>query len=399
MANKDTPDKDASGILGTNERLIRKLHPHVLSFFRYYAIGVVLLIWTVVLTMIVLWDYPVGFEDLDWFGKDLNPMLPIILWAVMAALLGISLVRGFMMGFQVLYWISIVLGVVLTALFIWYWDMKDFAPRFALIYGYVDGLVTILVAELYRRAFSYYISDLRIVIRYKLLSSKEVNLRFEKIEDWKITRSLSWRILGVGTIRPYTGTEDGKADLNRAFDAPDECLYGIWDPENIKKLLVDLVLERDQIRGTVETPVVEVPKKKKGREPEIAVEPAPEPVPEPVQAEPEAQVSYYQPAPVAAPAPTRNYERVNLPQESQDDMVIPPPGPSADDDEDEDTEKRPVRTMYPEAKEPSSELQLEDLRSMDFEQPRPSSAAPKKMKKESEEDDAELYDDSRPRSL
>jgi hypothetical protein len=352
MAGARTSDKEVAEILGSNEQLIKKLHPHVFSFFRYYAIGFVLLIWTVVLTWMVYWG-PLETIDFSWFGEEINPMVPILLWAAVAALLGGTLVKGFQRTFQVMFWISVIFAVVFTGLIVYYWDNPSFittwATDFAIIYGYVISGLSILTAEFYRRAFSYYITDLRIVIRYKLFSSKEVNLRFEKIEDWKVQRPLAWRILGVGTIRPYTGTEDGKFDTNRSFDAPDECMYGIKDPEGVKKLLVDLVLERDQIKANVEPRVVSVPKKKKGREPEpVAVSvPEPEPELEPVAVEapeePAPPVVYYQPSPEPEPAPpTRNYERIEQPQ-TQANEGISPPAPREDEPEDE--APRPLRTM------------------------------------------------------
>jgi hypothetical protein len=399
MASNRTSEKEAAKILGSNERLIRKLHPDVFSFLRYYGIGIVLLIWTAVLTWMVHWGYLKDFEP-AWFGEAINPLIPILLWAAVAALLGGTLVRGFHTAFQAMFWVSVVLGIVLTGLVVWYWNEPAFAPYFALIFGYVDAVLSILIAEIYRRAFSYFITDMRIVIRYKLLSSKEVNIRFEKIEDWKIDRPLLWRIFGVGTIRPYTGTEDGKADADRSFDAPDECMYGIRHPQGVKKLLVDLVLERDQIRTTVEAPVVEVPSRK-DREPEEEeeeLEPVDISAPEPV----EDRVVYYKPAPEPEPEqapPARNYERVTGPSAQQDEGMSPPSPHDYEDEEEEEEKPSPVRIMYPQAEEPASEPRLHDEHAMDFEQPRADRPAKKKPTPEPEEPEGDVYDEGKPRSL
>ena len=74
-----------AAILGTNERFLCKLHPHAFSFFRYYGIGILLLIWTIVMTWLFYWGYLKDFESIDWFGEGLNPMLPALLWFLVAA--------------------------------------------------------------------------------------------------------------------------------------------------------------------------------------------------------------------------------------------------------------------------------------------------------------------------
>ncbi len=406
MASAGEDARDVAAILGTNERLVSKLHPHAFSFFRYYGIGILLLIWTIVMTWLFYWGYLKDFESIDWFGEGLNPMLPALLWFLVAVILGLTVVRRFNVALQALYWVAAVLMLVLVGLFVWLWDRGDIALEIAIGYAYLDAILTILVAELYRRSFSYYITDMRIVIRHKLFSSHEVNLRFEKIEDWKIARSFIWRLLGVGTIRPYTGTEDGKADADRGFDAPDECMYGIKNPEGVKRLLVDLVLERDRIGPTgYEAPVpqeAEAPAQEPTVEEEelVPVEPAAMEAPAPA-AYPEpatSQVAYYQPAAPSAPPPTRNYERIDPAAHAAEER-IPPPEP--DEEEDEEEGAPPVRMMYPQAQEPGTETRLEDDRSMAFEPSRPGrpSRKPKKEEDWEEDPDTEVYDEGRPRAL
>ena len=424
MASKATLDKATKSILGSNERLIKQLHPHIFSFFRYYGIGVLLLVWTSILTWLVRWG-PLGdYIDFTLLDADASPLIQSLLWSAVAVAVGFGLVRRFQMGFQVTYFVSIIIGIVLTSLLIWYWGAPGFSSYFALVYGFVISVITIITAEFYRQSFTYYITDMRIVLRHKLFSTKEVNLRFEKIEDWKIERPLLWRILGVGTIRPYTGTEDGKFDQNRSFDAPDECMYGIKNPEGVKKLLVDLVLERDQIKAGryAQAPEPEPepqPEPEPPTEPGPAPEPEPQPPPmaegfesvqvpvaaEPMQAPPPQQqqqqpsVSYYKPAP--APEQQRNYERVDPEAWAMEDenrlAPLSPPVESKDEEEEEPA-RRPVRTMYPEAEDPRSELKLADQTSMDFEQPR-MTPSPAKKKPSHEDEEPEVYDDSRPKAI
>jgi hypothetical protein len=290
--------REAQYVLGSGERLVEVLHPHIFSFFRYFDVGVALLIWDALLAYLLYLGPLEGLHTTDSAGA-FTPMLPILIWAALATLLGTVAVVRFRGAFRFLYWFAVLVGIVLGALMTFVYGTGEVAAAFAVAYGLLVAIVALFAAEVFRKAFSYYITDLRVVLRYKLFAAKETDLRFEKIEDWKITRSFIWRMLGIGTIRPYTGTEDGKFDPNRAFDSPDECLFGIKDPERVRRDLVDLILSHDRARyGAV---------------------PEPAPAPTSRRPEPAPSISYYQPAPADAPAKAtarapprtqRNYERV-----------------------------------------------------------------------------------------
>lgn len=273
-------------MLGAREELKEVLHPSVFSFFRYYVVGFSLLVWIVLLALL-LYVSPSDIRDAIWDDGG-RASLPMFIWVGLATLVGLVALRLYGGPFRVAYWAALVVGLIIAILIAVDYMEGEFTRVFPLTYGLFVALISLFAAEIYRRAFTYYITDLRVVIRYRLLSTKETDLRFEKIEDWKVSRTLLWRILGVGTIRPYTGTEDGKVDPNRGVDTPDECLYGISNPERVRRLLVDLILERDR-RGTEPTTA------------RAAAGPAPE----------APKVAYYQPAAqVATTAPKRNYERV-----------------------------------------------------------------------------------------
>ncbi len=405
MAEAETRDREARNLLGANERLVKKLHPHQFSFFGYYGPGILLFIWSAALIYLLYLGPLKDFEDWQWFGEGANPLLPMLIWFAIALLIGLTSVRRFHNAFIITFTIALILGLVLAALMIWMWDMVDNIPPFTVAYSLLVALLAILSAELFRRAFSYYITNFRIVIRYKLFSTKETNIRFEKIEDWKIVRPLVWRLLRVGTIRPYTGTEDGKYDPSLAFDSPDECLYGVKRPDRVKQLLVDLMLERDMITPP-EVKEVPVPSPKEEEEGEFEIEPAaPAPEPEaPPEEEAEAEddgLVYYKPAPAPEPVPERNYERLEGPG-----AQAAPAAPEQAEEEEEgpvaypepDEEDTGPRTMFPEARETGAEPRLEDLQEMSFERPR-AETPEKKRRKPVWEPDEDVYDESKPRSL
>lgn len=394
--------------MGATETLLMTLRPHPLSFIRYYSVGIVLLLWIV----LTYWLYDQGWLNFDWLGDDFNALMPALFLALGAFIVGKWLVGGFSKGFGYLYWFSIIVLLVVTGMFIWYWDDMDMAFRFAFLYGLVLGIMGILFAELYRRAFSYRVTNQRIVLRYKLLTIEETNMRFEKIEDFEVIRTFWFRLAGLGTIRPYTGTEDAKADSDLGFHGPHEALYGIRKPNEVKRQLIEIILERDQ-RDKQMVDLLEEQKKQQTRPPAPAKAPpvavaaaaataaAPEPAP---ASAPAPAVKYYQPEPepepAPAPAPSKNYERIDPSQHAaptEDAGMLPPP---PDDETDPEPQPSPVRTMYPEAKESEAPLEMEDTRSMDFETgERENGGSDAQQRSKEEEEGWRKRDESKPRSL
>jgi hypothetical protein len=369
--------------MGANETLLLTLRPHPFSFIRYYSVGIVLLIWIV----LTYWLNDQGWLTLDSLSDDLNSMLPALFLGLGGFIVGKWLVSGFNKGFRYLFWFAIIALLVVTGMFIWYWEEDpDRAFTFAIIYGIAMGVLGIVAAEAFRRAFHYMVTNQRVVIRYKLLSIEETNMRFEKIEDFEIIRPFSWRIVGLGTIRPYTGTEDAKADKDLGFHGPKEAMYGIRNPNKVKRQLIEIILERDQWDKQM-VDLLEDQKKQRDKSPTpskappVAAQAPPAPAPDPAPAStpvptpasdpaPAESVAYYQPAPAPdpepSPAPSKNYERIDpsnyAAPEGNQGMSPPPP----DEETDPKPQPSPVRTMFPEAREPDTPLEMQDKKSMDF---------------------------------
>ncbi|UCC92541.1 MAG: PH domain-containing protein [Thermoplasmata archaeon] len=405
--------------MGGNETLLMMLRPHPFSFIRYYSVGIVLLLWIV----LTFWIYDQGWFEQDWLPDDLQTMMPALFLALGALIVGRWLVSGYSKGFRYLYWFALIVLLVVTGLFIWYWDDSATAFYFAFLYGIALGVMGIGFAEFYRRAFHYMVTNQRVAIRYKLFSVEETNMRFEKIEDFEVIRPFSWRIVGLGTIRPYTGTEDAKADKNIDFHGPKEAIYGVRHPNEVKKQLIQIILERDQWDKQM---VDLLEEQKRAREqpakappaaapaapvaaaaavaaaPPPEPEPAPEPTPEPA---PTSGVSYYQPAPPPEPTPepatTKNYERIDPSQyaESTPEPAMAPPPP--DEEQDPEPEPSAVRTMMPETHEPDTPLEMRGGDDMDFETghrtPRPEPEIQPSPPDEGEE--WRRRDEKKPRSL
>jgi len=319
MAPTEAEIHEAKAVLGAREKLVRKLHPHMFSFFGYYGPGISLLVWDILLAIMLFWRPLQWLNEAEWAGgkNGIAPMLPILLWAGGATLIGLATVRKFSGAFKGAYWAAVVIGIVMGAIMVFVSKAGEFASWFAFTYGLFIAIIAVFAAEVYRRAFTYYITDMRVVMRYKLFSTKELDQRFERIEDWKIQRSFLWRLLGIGTVRAYTGTEDGKYDPNRSYDSPDECLFGVKNPEDVKRTLVDLMIDRDRLRSGG------------GYGAAAAQAAATAPTAASIQPAPPPPVTeYYQPA----PAPIRNYERVPPSQRRQS------PGPEAAGEEETEDE-------------------------------------------------------------
>lgn len=394
--------------MGGKETLLMFLRPHPLSFFRYYSVGIVLLIWVV----LAFWLESQGWLTFDFLWDEMNQMMPALFMALGAFIVGLWLVDDFGKGFRYLYWFAVIALLVVAGLFIWNWKDPDMARIFAFLYGTILGLMGILFAELYRRAFSYLVTNQRVVLRYRLLSIEETNMRFEKIEDFEIIRPFWFRLVGLGVIRPYTGSEDAKADSDREHHGPMEAMYGIPKPNEVKRQLIEIILERDD-RDRQMVDLLEDQKKQKPKPsapvkapPPVAVEAAPvvaataAPEEEPAA---DNDIRYYQPAPAPEPAPapppSKNYERIDPSQFAQPEEDAPMPPPPPDDETDPEPQPSPVRTMYPEAKEPEAPLEMEDTRSVDFERgarTRPSDA----QKRVTEEEEGwRKRDETKPKSL
>ena len=383
--------------LGAKEHLYMKLRPHFLAFFRYYVVGILLIVWTI----FVYWMYLEGWLTFTFWNDDLNALMPALMVILGALIMGWLLLSSFGGVFRGIFWISVIVLLVLSSLYIWYWDDPDFATTFAILYGILMGIVAILIAAVYNRAFTYFITNQRIVLQYKMFSAEETTLLYEKVEDFKVVRSLSYRLLGLGTIRAYTGTEDGKHDPDREVDSPKECLYGIRKPVEVKQMLIEIVLERDQHSEQMIN-ILEERTDAQTKEPEPV--PEPEPAPAAVAA---SGVSYYKPAPPPEPEPepqpqqVKNYERIDPSQYAQPaEQQMSPPGPSHEHTEEPEPQR--VRSMYPEAQQLASEFTLEGGGDMDFQKSSPSrGTTPPKYKKVEEEDDPtrEVYDEKKPKAL
>ena len=91
-----------------------------------------------------------------------------------------------------------------------YSDMKDtmgFGRWFIPGLTTVVGLVGLFSVDFYRRSFTYYLTDNRIVLQSSFLMNRsERQVRYNHIEDIKMEQGIFGTIFGYGTVLPLTGS-------------------------------------------------------------------------------------------------------------------------------------------------------------------------------------------------
>ena len=91
-----------------------------------------------------------------------------------------------------------------------YSDMADtmsFGRWFIPSLTAVVGLIGLFSVDFYRRSFTYYLTDNRIVLQSSFLMNRsERQVRYNHIEDIKMEQGIFGTIFGFGTVLPLTGS-------------------------------------------------------------------------------------------------------------------------------------------------------------------------------------------------
>ena len=132
----------------------------------------------------------------------------------------------------------------------------------------VVGLIGLFSIDAYRRSFTYYLTDNRIVLQSSFLMNKqERQVRYNHIEDIKMEQGIIGTILGYGVVLPLTGSGLGtgsdesmviagsgaevkglgsvglaggsRTSSKRTRYNPNECLYGVPNPSKVRDLITD----------------------------------------------------------------------------------------------------------------------------------------------------------------
>jgi len=241
-----------------NEKVERVLSPHPLSFMRYQALSIYLVIWGIVFAWIV------NISEWSSFFVD-SSIWSLLFWGIGLLLAGvIASLFTVRWSIFILYLAIFASGLGLVFLLNLHDSVGIFAPIYTLFMS-IAGFVTV---EAYRRSHRYIISNQRIVFKGGIITKNERTLRYDKITDINAKQGIIGQIFGFGTITPISqsgfglGSEKSmaaggiiigskKAKLFGAIGGGKEVqdpmarsyfeLHGIYPYKKVKKLVEEMV--------------------------------------------------------------------------------------------------------------------------------------------------------------
>ena len=265
-----------SGItLLRGEEMKMQLKPHFFSFFHLYVIFFFLLVWAY-----VIHDFFDSHTFQDFRFYDIIIKIPFvnevlagtIIWSLALFVVGFVVRYLFMdAGGQSIFRLYsglAILGIIVLSYHKWKMeDTEAFGLWFIPGITAVVGLIGLLSVDAYRRSFTYYLTDNRIVIQGNFLMNRsERQVRYNHIEDIKMEQGIVGTILGYGTVLPLTGSGLGtgsdetmviagsgaevkglgigllggsRTSSKRIRHNPHDCLYGVPQPSKVRDLITE----------------------------------------------------------------------------------------------------------------------------------------------------------------
>lgn len=128
--------------------------------------------------------------------------------------------------------------------------LRSVASYFLGILTVAAGIVAFILADYYRRAYRYYITNFRIAMIRKFLTYNELYVRYENLVDIDVHMGILGRIFSFGNIIPVTAAGIGsganiagrdtaagrislrQTDVPRAV--PSECFFGVHRPYSVR---------------------------------------------------------------------------------------------------------------------------------------------------------------------
>ena len=252
-----------------------QLKPHFFSFFHLYIIFFFLLVWAY-----VIHDFFDSHTFQDFRFYDIIIEIPFvnevlagaIIWSLALFVVGF-IARYFFMdaGGQSIFRLYsglAILGIVVLSYHKWKMeDTEAFGLWFIPGVTAVVGLIGLFSVDAYRRSFTYYLTDNRIVIQGNFLMNRsERQVRYNHIEDIKMEQGIVGTMLGYGNVLPLTGSGLGtgsdesmviagsgaevkglgigllggsRTSSKRIRHNPHDCLYGVPQPSKVRDLITE----------------------------------------------------------------------------------------------------------------------------------------------------------------
>jgi len=265
-----------SGItLLRGEEMKMQLKPHFFSFFHLYIIFFFLLVWAY-----VIHDFFDSHTFQDFRFYDIIIEIPFvnevlagaIIWSLALFVVGF-IARYFFMdaGGQSIFRLYsgvAILGIIVLSYHQWKMeDTMDFGLWFIPGITAAIGLIGLLSVDAYRRSFTYYLTNNRIVLKSSfLMNNSERQVRYNHIEDIKMEQGVVGTIFGYGTVLPLTGSGLGtgsdesmviagsgtevkglsiglaggsRSSSKKIRHNPHDCLFGVPSPSKVRDLITE----------------------------------------------------------------------------------------------------------------------------------------------------------------
>ena len=147
-------------------------------------------------------------------------------------------------------------------------DTMDFGRWFIPSLTAAVGFLGLFSVNTYRRSFTYYLTNNRIVLKSNFLMNRsERQVRYNHIEDIKMEQGVVGTILGYGTVLPLTGSGLGtgsdesmviagsgaevkglgsiglaggsRSSSKKIRHNPHDCLFGVPSPSKVRDLITE----------------------------------------------------------------------------------------------------------------------------------------------------------------
>ena len=262
------------------EELKMKLSPHMFSFFNLYFVFFLLLVWAyVIYEFFVRYkfaNFPL-YEDIEGLVQDSEVLAGAIIWSLGLFVVGFA-ARYFFMdsGGQSIFRLYsgvAVIGILSLSYHQWknlefMGDTMEFGRVFIPGMTAIVSLVGFVSVDYYRRSFTYFLTDNRIVLKSSFLMNRsERQVRYNHIEDIKLEQGIIGSIFGYGTVLPLTGSGLGtgtdesmvvagagsdvkglgsigiaggsRSSSKRVRHNPNDCLFGVPSPGKVRDLITE----------------------------------------------------------------------------------------------------------------------------------------------------------------
>jgi len=235
-----------------NEHVEKILTPHPLSFVKLQSLCIFLIVWGTLVGWLVNFS---SYKDM--FSG--NPWYPILLWGL------VMLVASVVVSLATVQWSIFFLylgifaaGVSLVVSQGWLnqSDVLVFVPA----YSVTVSIIGFLIVELYRRSYSYILTNYRIIFKGGVLTKRERTIRYDKVSDISTKQGIFGQIFGFGTITPKLSSEkasieneikaaEKKSRLNIFSKKDDQnlqskayCeLHGVYPYKDVRKMIENMV--------------------------------------------------------------------------------------------------------------------------------------------------------------